>query len=82
MCLRDRIKESTFELYVIYVIYAVAIIFILIGALAPPIGIIDNSIIISVGEIIAMSGLLVVIYAIKHNKEIALHYKDSDVTLK
>ena len=82
MCLRDRIAKSTFELYVIYAIYTVAIILILIGALAPPIGVIDNSIIISVGEIIAMSGLLVIIYAIKHNKEIALHYKDSDVTLK
>lgn len=82
MCLRDRISKSTFELYVIYAIYTVAIVLILIGALAPPIGVIDNSIIISVGEIIAMSGLLVVIYAIKHNKEIAVHYKDSDVTLK
>lgn len=82
MCLKDKIKDSSFELYVIYGIYAIAIILILIGVLSPPIGICDNSIIICVGEIIAMSGVLVIIYSLKHNKEINVHYKNSDMNIK
>lgn len=59
----------------------VAVILILIGFFIPPLGLIDTSVFIGVGEILAFGVLLNFSYALENGVKATFKHKDTEITV-
>lgn len=64
-----------------WISFIISIILIIGGFLIPPMGIIDSSVLISIGEIFAFGALAAGIKAIEDGKEVEIHHKETNITI-
>ena len=61
---------------IIAVLYAIAILLLVIGFILPPPGQIDNSVLVASGILFAFTGLTVILFAIRKKIHTSFDYKD------
>lgn len=61
---------------IIAVLYAIAILLLIIGFILPPPGQIDNSVLVASGILFAFAGLTVILFAIRKKIHTSFDYKD------
>ena len=61
---------------IIAVLYAIAILLLVIGLILPPPGQIDNSVLVASGILFAFAGLTVILFAIRKKIHTSFDYKD------
>lgn len=61
---------------IIAVLYAIAILLLVIGFILPPPGQIDNSVLVASGILFAFAGLTVILFAIRKKIHTSFDYKD------
>ena len=61
--------------------FILSIVLIMAGFLVPPMGAIDSSVLISIGEIFSFAALGAAIKAIEGGKEVEVQHKDTKITI-
>lgn len=69
-----------FHKIIFFVTLSTSIILLVAGFLLPPKGQIDNSVLVSVGELFAFAALASGIKAVENGKEVQVKHKDTEIT--
>ena len=70
-----------FHKAVFWISFILSIVLIMAGFIVPPLGAIDSSVLISIGEIFSFAALSAAIKAIEDGKEVEIKSKDVKVTV-
>ena len=70
-----------FHKAVFWISFILSIVLIMAGFIVPPLGAIDSSVLISIGEIFSFAALSAAIKAIEDGKEVEIKNKDIKVTV-
>ena len=78
--LTDFSHAMEFHKTIFFISLMTSIILIVAGFLLPPKGQIDNSVLVSVGELFAFAALASGIKAVENGKEVQVKHKDTEIT--
>lgn len=76
-----KFKECVVDNIFFVVMSLLSVSFLVAGFIAPPFGVIDNSVIVAVGELFGFAALSVVIKAINAGVDAKIKHKDTEIEI-